>query len=96
MSTTSRQALPTTSGGLDYADRFARLIAASFAEDPLNRYFIRSKDSLPNSAAISQERLLEHFHSSSIDKVKSGAIIVETGDWAGAALWYVFQLHLIC
>jgi hypothetical protein len=78
-----------TTGGGDYVERLVNVIAAAFAGDPLNRAVILYSDSLPNDAKIRHERRVEHFLPSTLSKASSRAILVEAGNWAAAALWFV-------
>jgi hypothetical protein len=78
-----------TTGGGEYVERLSNLMAAAFARDPLNRATILYSNSLPNNAEISHERWVEHFLSSTKNKASSGGILVEAGNWAAAALWFV-------
>lgn len=80
-------ALPTTTGDVNYIEHLARVIAAAFVDDSLNRYFILSKDSLPNTTVISEEKRFNHFLPGIKKGAETGGVIVEAGDWAGAALW---------
>ena len=76
-----------TVGKSEYVERVARLIGEAFAQDALNRAAILSKDSLPNDAVISPERRFQHFLPGVQKKLTIGALLVEAGDWAAAALW---------
>ena len=78
-----------TTGGGDYVERLVNVMAAAFAGDPLNRALILHSDSMPNDAEIRHERRVEHFLPSTKSKASSGGILVEAGNWAAAALWFV-------
>jgi hypothetical protein len=85
---------PVTTGSGEYVERLVDVIAAAFAGDALNRAIILHSDSLPNDAEISHERRVEHFLRSTKSKVSSGGILVEAGNWAAAALWFVVHPRL--
>lgn len=83
-------ALPSiTVGGVGYAERVATVISAAFAKDALNRAVLLLLDSLPNSADVSIERRARHFLPNIKSKSESGTHLVEAGDWAATAAWFV-------
>jgi hypothetical protein len=78
-----------TIGGEAYVERVAKVICTAFAVDALNRAVLLQLDSLPNDAEISIERRIRHFTPSIQNSAKSGSLLMEAGNWAAAAVWYV-------
>jgi hypothetical protein len=79
--------LTTTVGGAEYAERFAEVIAAAFANDALNYYIIAHIDSAPAGTLFTQQRRVDYFLPNIRKKLAAGAQVVQAGSWAGAALW---------
>ena len=83
--------LPTTFGGEEYAERFTNVTAAAFAGDSLNRAIVLELDDLPNDADITDERRFKQFFPIIKSSAAAGAILVEAGNFAAVAGWYVLS-----
>lgn len=81
-------------GGVEYVEKFTGVAAAAFAADPFTRRFISENDNLQAAAILTPSRLYEHFLPLIKGSAESGAELVEAGDWAGIALWYLVSSHL--
>lgn len=80
---------PISVGDIAYAERLAQVIGAAFARDALNRAVMLTTDGSPNDAQITVERRADFLLPSIRSKAAHGALLVEAGDWAAVALWYV-------
>jgi len=85
----SRTLPPIKIVNVDQSEQFASVIGEAFAGDALGRANILSRDGLPNDAKIPIERRIKQFLPLIQSKASDGAILVEAGDWAAVALWYV-------
>lgn len=81
-------------GGVSYAERVAQIIGSAFARDALNRAIMLTTDGLPNNAQITVDRRASHLLLGIREKAVHGALLVEAGDWAAVALWYVLSALL--
>jgi hypothetical protein len=75
-----------TVGGQEYAEPLADVIAGAFESDPLNRYIVLSGDPSLNDV---KEKRKEGILGRIKNRAEAGAHLVEAGNWAAAALWYV-------
>jgi hypothetical protein len=68
--------------------KYAQVIAAAFSNDTLNRYLLLGRESRPDHPKLSQFDLRVEFWMPMITRnFKHGAILVQTCDWTGVAMW---------
>jgi hypothetical protein len=76
--------------------KFAAIIAAAFSQDALNRYLFLGRESNPEHPKIqSLEFRTKYWEAIVQPRFESGAILVESHDWAAIALWYVNSAILL-
>lgn len=68
--------------------RFSSIAAAAFSQDALNRYLYLGRESHPEHPKLEQPELRAKYWEAIIGpRFDSGAILVESHDWAAVALW---------
>lgn len=69
-------------------DKFARVIAAAFSNDALNRYLFLGLESRPDNPKLGEFDLrVQHWLPIVQTRFEKGALLIHTFDWAAAALW---------
>ncbi|KAF2438212.1 hypothetical protein P171DRAFT_399102 [Karstenula rhodostoma CBS 690.94] len=69
--------------------RFAALVAAAFSQDALNRYLFLGRESNPEHPKIETlEFRTKYWETIVRPRFESGAILVESHDWAAIGLWF--------
>ncbi|KAL4993148.1 hypothetical protein BDV10DRAFT_198550 [Aspergillus recurvatus] len=73
-----------TTGGPEYAERVAEVIAAAFAGSYFTAYLLRTPESTWASGNIPESIVGPHFRKS----ITSRAILVEAGGFSAVAVWF--------
>lgn len=74
--------------------RVAAIVAAAFSEDALNRYLFMGRASNPDHPKIQSLEFRTAYWETIIQpRFESGAILVESLDWAAVAIWYEMPIH---
>ena len=70
--------------------RFASLIAKGFSQDALNRYLYLGRESNPKHPNLQKPEIrVKYWETVVQSRFESGAILVESHDWAAIAIWYL-------
>ncbi|KAL4973829.1 hypothetical protein BDW66DRAFT_168303 [Aspergillus desertorum] len=77
-----------TTGGPEYAERVADVIAAAFASSHFTAYVLRNPESTWASDSIPESIIGPHFRKSITSRAETGAILVEAGGFAAVAVWF--------
>lgn len=69
--------------------KFARVIAGAFSSDALNRFIFLGRESRPDHPKLGQfEERVQYWLPVVQSRFETGAVLIQTSDWAAAALWY--------
>ena len=68
---------------------FAQVIAGAFSNDALNRFIFLGRESRPDHPKLNDwEKRVQYWLPVVQSRFETGAILIQTSDWAAAALWY--------
>jgi hypothetical protein len=69
--------------------KFAQVIAGAFSNDAVNRFIFLGRESRPDHPKLTQfEERVQYWLPVVQTRFETGAILIQTSDWAAAALWY--------
>ncbi|KAI1609316.1 hypothetical protein EDD37DRAFT_612873 [Exophiala viscosa] len=67
---------------------FAQVIAAAFSNDALNRFIFLGRESRPDHPKLKEwEKRVQYWLPVVQSRFETGAILIQTCDWAAVALW---------